>query len=68
MRGRVVADGGEAVLPLRIFDPGQGDSQADLQAVIDTGFTGHLTLSAEVASSLALPKLGTEEIVLADGG
>ena len=67
MRGRVVADGSEAVLPLRVFDPGRGGRQSNLRAVIDTGFTGHLTLSAEVVTSLSLPELGSEEIVLADG-
>lgn len=67
MRGYVVADGSEAVLPLRVFDPGRGGRQADAQAVIDTGFTGHLTPSVEVVSSLALPELGSEELVLADG-
>jgi predicted aspartyl protease len=35
--------------------------------VVDTGFTGYLTLPAEVVGSLALPELGTEEIMLADG-
>ena len=35
--------------------------------MIDTGFTGHLTLSVELARSLALPELGSEEMVLADG-
>jgi clan AA aspartic protease len=67
MRGRVVADGSEAVLPLRIFDPGQAGRQVDIQAVIDTGFTGHLTLTVELVSSLALPELGLEELLLADG-
>jgi clan AA aspartic protease len=67
MRGRVVADGSEAVLSLRVFDPGRGGRQADVQAVIDTGFTGHITLPARVVRSLALPELGSEELVLADG-
>jgi hypothetical protein len=67
MRGRVVADGTEAVLPLRVIDPGLGGRQAEILAVIDTGFTGHLTLSVELARSLALPELGSEEMVLADG-
>lgn len=67
MRGRVVADGSEAVLPVRIFDPGRGGKQADTEAVIDTGFTGHITLPGEVVSYLALPELGSEEMVLADG-
>lgn len=67
MRGSVAADGSEAVLSLRVFDPGRGGGQAVVQAVIDTGFTGHLTLSVELARSLALPELGFEELVLADG-
>jgi clan AA aspartic protease len=67
MRGRVVADGSEAVLLILVFDLGRGSRQTNIEAVIDTGFTGHLTLPAEVVGSLALPELGTEEIVLADG-
>lgn len=67
MQGSVVADGSEAVLGLRVFDPGRGGGQADIQAVIDTGFTGHLTLSVEVVSSLTLSEIGSEEMVLADG-
>ncbi len=67
MRGRVVADGSEAVLLMRVFEPGRGGRQADVEVVIDTGFTGHLTLPVGVASSLALPELGFEEIALADG-
>lgn len=34
---------------------------------MDTGFTGHLTLPLDMASSLALPELWSEELVLADG-
>ena len=67
MRGRVVADGTEAVLPLRVIDPGLGGRQAEILTVIDTGFAGHLTLSVELARSLALPELGSEEMVFADG-
>ena len=67
MRGRVVADGKEAVLPVRVSDPGRGGGQADVEAVIDTGFTGHLTLPVEVVGSLTLPELGSEEMLLADG-
>jgi clan AA aspartic protease len=67
MRVRVVADGTEAVLSLRVFDPGRGGGQANVRAVIDTGFTGHVTLSPRVVRSLALPELGSEELMLADG-
>lgn len=67
MRGSVAGDGSEAVLWLGVFDPGREGRRADIQAIIDTGFTGHLTISAELASSLALPELGLEELLLADG-
>ena len=67
MRGRVVADGTEAVLSLGVFDPGRGGGQANVRAVIDTGFTGHVTLPPRVVRSLALPDLGSEELMLADG-
>jgi predicted aspartyl protease len=40
---------------------------ADLDAVIDTGFTEHLTLSQAWINSLALPLLETDRMVLADG-
>ena len=68
MRDRVVTDGSEAVLPLRIFDPGQAGRRVDLRAVIDTGFTGHLMPTVELVNSLALPEIGLEELLLADGG
>ncbi len=67
MRGRVTTDGSEALLPVRVFDPGLGGGHADIEAVIDTGFTGHLTLPTGMVSSLSLPELGSEEMVLADG-
>ncbi len=67
MRGRVAEDGGEAVLPVLVSDPGRGGARAAVEAVLDTGFTGHLTLPVEMVGSLALPELGSEELVLADG-
>lgn len=36
--------------------------------MIDTGFTGHLTLPPAIIRSLALPKRGFVEAELADGG
>lgn len=36
-------------------------------SVLDTGFTGHLTLPAQTVGSLALPELGSKELVPADG-
>jgi clan AA aspartic protease len=67
MRGSVSADGSEAVLTLRVSDPGRGGRQADLRTIIDTGFTGHLAIPTELATALSLSELGSEEVVLADG-
>lgn len=36
--------------------------------MIDTGFTSHLTLPAEVVENLALERSGFVEVELADGG
>ena len=66
MRGRVVSGGREAVVPLPIL--GSGGSRVKVEAVIDTGFTGHLTLPADVVRSLALSRRGFVEVELADGG
>lgn len=67
MYGSVSAEGREAVLAIRVFDPGGDEQTADVGAVIDTGFTGHLTLPPDMAVSLALPESWSEELVLADG-
>ena len=67
MRGRVADDGGEAVLSVFVSDPGRGGTRTDVRAILDTGFTGHLTLPAETVGTLALPELGSEELMLADG-
>jgi clan AA aspartic protease len=40
----------------------------NIQVVIDTGFTGHLTLPPETVRSLSLPDRGVVEVELADGG
>ncbi len=66
MRGRVVSGGREAVVPLAILC--SGGTRVEVEAVIDTGFTGHLTLSADVIRSLALSERGFVEVALADGG
>ena len=54
MRGRVADDGGEAVLPVVVSDPGRGGTGADVEAILDTGFTGHLTLSVGTVGALDL--------------
>ena len=38
-----------------------------MNAVVDTGFTGFLTLSQTVIGSLSLPLLGSAPVTLADG-
>ncbi len=38
-----------------------------VDAIVDTGFTGFLTLPLAVVRSLALPLLGSTPVVLADG-
>ncbi len=53
--GRVTPDGREAVISLDVRgarDRGER-SYRRIEAVIDTGFTGYLTLPADVAASLA---------------
>lgn len=49
MRGRVVADGSEAVLPLLRSPAGESRS---VQAVIDTGFTDRLTLLPNIVEEV----------------
>ena len=43
----------EAIIPLRIQGP-EGQS-VDIEAVVDTGFTGFLTLPLDVVDELGLP-------------
>jgi predicted aspartyl protease len=56
MRGRVVSGGREAVVAFPIL--GSGGTRVEVEAVIDTGFTGHLTLPADVVRYLALSRRG----------
>jgi clan AA aspartic protease len=64
MRGSVNADG-EAVLPVRVR--GFFGDVLRLDAVIDTGFNGPLTLSAEQVGVLQLPPADQGQCILADG-
>lgn len=43
------------------------DSQTELDIVVDTGFNGALTLTAETIKQLNLRAAGEMEVVLADG-
>jgi len=53
----------EATLLLRVRGP-SGQEQ-ELEAVIDTGFTGFLTLPPGLVAALSLPRLGRGRAVLA---
>ena len=66
MRGTVVADGGEALLSVDVLSQA-GASPLRVEAVVDTGFTGHLTLPNAIVGALGLPIIGNAESILADG-
>jgi clan AA aspartic protease len=55
----------EALVGLTVRGPG-GD-EAEIEAVIDTGFNGFLTLPLDVITALALPRRGRRQGTLADG-
>ena len=61
----VVTAAYEAVVPLTVQGPA-GQTQ-DIEAVIDTGFTGFLTMPSAVVMGLGLPFLNTSQVTLADG-
>lgn len=66
MRGAVTADGREAILGVDVLSPTDAPSLR-VDAVVDTGFTGHLTLPAGTVEALELPIVGSAESILADG-
>ena len=55
----------EAVISLTVQGPGSQEEKVD--AVIDTGFNGFLTLPSSVVSKLGLPFAGTTKATLGDG-
>ena len=55
----------EAVIPLSLRGPA-GQVQ-EVEAVIDTGFTGFVTLPPSLVTELGLAFMGTSEATLADG-
>lgn len=55
----------EAVIRLQIRDT--TGTLADIEAVVDTGFNGFLTLPIAHVKSLLLPLQGTRDALLADG-
>ncbi|MGH9836269.1 MAG: clan AA aspartic protease [Blastocatellia bacterium] len=56
----------EAVIPLTAHGP-QGQTRT-LEAVIDTGYSGFLTLPSAVIAALGLSHIATGHLTLADGG
>lgn len=65
MNGAVTADD-EALLTVTVMNSSESQP-ITVEAVVDTGFTGHLTLPPETVERLALPIIGSAESVLADG-
>lgn len=61
----MVAGGREALIPLTLLGP--SGHRADIVAVLDTGFTGHLVLPSSVVDGLDLPLRGSRDSFLADG-
>ena len=64
IRGKVNARH-EAHIPLRVRGP--GGSELDVDAVVDSGFTGALTLPAATVAALGLIRRSGGRAVLADG-
>lgn len=65
MRERVGDRAHEALLTVGVLGP--SGERAELEAVVDTGFTGSLCLRAEEVEALGLPFVGRGAAVLADG-
>lgn len=59
-----VSDSSEAIISLVVSGPG---GQTNIDAVIDTGFDGWLSLPPALISMLSLPRQGGARTVLGDG-
>ncbi len=64
MQGIITANR-EAVLPLTVT--GANGQAVQLDTVIDTGYTGTLTLPPDVIAALGLPPRGSRTVILGDG-
>jgi clan AA aspartic protease len=64
MRGFVTA-ALEAILPLEVQDA--SGKRINVDAVVDTGFTGQLALPAAVIDMLSFPVQGVRSAILGDG-
>jgi clan AA aspartic protease len=71
MLGSVAEDGSEPLLPLGLIagtDSGGGEGTLlEVEAVVDTGFDGELTLPSEAIRQLGYPYAGSAGGTLADG-
>ena len=65
MFGAVASDGSEPVLPLMVV--GSSGGGFEIEALIDTGFDGELTLPEALIKRLAYPFVGNSGGMLADG-
>ena len=61
--GKIV-DNQEAIIELKIVDANDTET---VEAIIDTGFTGELTLPGNLIDRLGLPRIGGLPITLGDG-
>ncbi|MCY4176601.1 MAG: hypothetical protein OXD37_09805 [Acidimicrobiaceae bacterium] len=61
----VVNDRLEAVVELSVSGP--AGQPLEIEAVVDTGFTGFLTLPPTVVAEMELPEVGDSIFILADG-
>jgi clan AA aspartic protease len=66
IHGSVTADGREAVVPVEVLSS-SGRGSLRVEAILDTGFTGHLTLPPAIVRTLSLSIVGSAESLLADG-
>lgn len=56
----------DAIVALTVHGPEGQNERLDFR--VDTGFDGALTLHSAVVEALGLPRRGTQDVVLADGG
>ena len=54
----------EAIIPLRLY--GANGQTLDISAVVDTGYSGFLTLPTQIVAELALPFAAFGQAILAD--
>jgi clan AA aspartic protease len=70
MLGSVAEDASEPLLPLEVLASAENstsDDRAEVEAVIDTGFDGEITLPGATIRRLGYPYTGTASGILADG-